>query len=165
MNNNAVPSIWTDELIAELTKLWAEGYSAGVIAEQFGVTRNSVIGKVFRLNLISPEKKRVARQKVAAPKKVQRRDISKIVTMGAGQRIIRSSEAVDKYQLRCVEIAPRHLALVDLEPDDCRYPYGNETITFCGHPKMAGSSYCVPHKHLTSEPPRAPIHRFARVAA
>ena len=55
--------------------------------------------------------------------------------------------------LRCVGIVPRHLSLLDLEPDDCRYPFGGdaegEAITFCGHPRREGSSYCVSHFHLT----------------
>jgi GcrA cell cycle regulator len=59
-------------------------------------------------------------------------------------------------KLRCVGIVPRHLSLVDLEPGDCRYPYGGdkegEAITFCGHPSREGSSYCVSHFHLTSAP-------------
>ena len=59
-------------------------------------------------------------------------------------------------KLRCVEIAPRHLSLVELEAGDCRYPYGGdeegEAITFCGHPRREGSSYCTPHFHLTRGP-------------
>jgi GcrA cell cycle regulator len=45
------------------------------------------------------------------------------------------------------------ISLIELGPNDCRYPYGGEkdgeAITFCGHPKVPGSSYCVPHFHLT----------------
>jgi GcrA cell cycle regulator len=59
-------------------------------------------------------------------------------------------------KLRCVEINPRHLSLLDLERGDCRYPYGGEedgeAITFCGHPRRLGSSYCTPHFHLTRGP-------------
>jgi len=48
------------------------------------------------------------------------------------------------------------LSLIDLEPGDCRYPYGGdedgEAITFCGHPRRQGSSYCTPHFHLTRGP-------------
>jgi GcrA cell cycle regulator len=59
-------------------------------------------------------------------------------------------------QLRCVGITPRHLLLIDLEPGDCRYPYGGneegEAITFCGHVRRPGSSYCVSHFHLTRGP-------------
>jgi GcrA cell cycle regulator len=65
-------------------------------------------------------------------------------------------ERTEAVELRCVEIAPRHLSLIDLEPGDCRYPYGGdedgEAITFCGHPRRQGSSYCTPHFHLTCGP-------------
>src|ERR1700742_4940648 len=43
---------WTEERVAELKKLWAEGHSASQIAKKLGsVTRNAVIGKVHRLGL------------------------------------------------------------------------------------------------------------------
>ena len=62
----------------------------------------------------------------------------------------------ETVKLRCVEVDPRHLSLTELEPDDCRYPYGaneeGEAITFCGHPRRQGSSYCAPHFHLTRGP-------------
>ena len=56
-------------------------------------------------------------------------------------------------KLRCVGVRPRLIALVELEPGDCRYPYGGdkegEEIGFCGHPRQPGSSYCAPHVGLT----------------
>ena len=59
-------------------------------------------------------------------------------------------------KLRCIGIEPRHLSLVELEKGDCRYPYGGdeegEAITFCGHPRRPGSSYCAPHFHLSRNP-------------
>ena len=62
-------------------------------------------------------------------------------------------ERAEAVKLRCVGITPRLLSLVELEANDCRYPYGGdkegEAITFCGHPRLAGSSYCAPHFHLT----------------
>src|ERR1041385_458667 len=43
---------WTDERVAQLTKLWADGLSASQIAAELGgITRNAVIGKVHRLGL------------------------------------------------------------------------------------------------------------------
>ena len=65
-------------------------------------------------------------------------------------------DAVATPELRCVEVGPRHLSLIDLERGDCRYPYGGdeegEAITFCGHPRRPGSSYCTPHFHLSRNP-------------
>jgi GcrA cell cycle regulator len=54
---------------------------------------------------------------------------------------------------RSVGIKPRLISLIELGPNDCRYPYGGEkdreAIAFCGRPKVPGSSYCAPHFHLT----------------
>jgi GcrA cell cycle regulator len=65
-------------------------------------------------------------------------------------------ERTETVKLRCVEIDPRHVSLTDLRIEDCRYPYGGdkegEAITFCGHPRRQGSSYCAPHFHLTRGP-------------
>lgn len=63
---------------------------------------------------------------------------------------------VKPVKLRCVDVSPRRLPLVELERNDCRYPYGGdeegEPISFCGHPRREGSSYCTPHFHLTRNP-------------
>ncbi len=75
-------------------------------------------------------------------------------------------EKTEMPKLRCVEIEPRHLSVVDLERGDCRYPYGGdeegEAITFCGHPRRPGSSYCTPHFHL-SRGPGTPSERAAHL--
>jgi GcrA cell cycle regulator len=59
----------------------------------------------------------------------------------------------EPVKLRCVGIRPRLISLVELEPGDCRYPYGGdkegEKIAFCGHARQPGSSYCAPHFGLT----------------
>jgi len=75
---------------------------------------------------------------------------------------------VAPVKLRCVDIEPRHLSLTELERGDCRYPYGGdeegEAITFCGHPRRPGSSYCSPHFHLSRNPVE-PHDEFRFVAA
>ncbi|MDP3076605.1 GcrA family cell cycle regulator [Bradyrhizobium sp.] len=66
------------------------------------------------------------------------------------------TERPRRVKLRCVQILPRHLPLIELEAGDCRYPYGgdaeDEAITFCGHPRREGSSYCLGHFNLTRGP-------------
>ena len=44
---------WTEERVAELRRLWAQGLSASQIAKRLGtdITRNAVIGKAHRLGL------------------------------------------------------------------------------------------------------------------
>ncbi|MBR0869530.1 hypothetical protein JQ633_04105 [Bradyrhizobium tropiciagri] len=65
------------------------------------------------------------------------------------------SARLDLPELRCAEVMPRHLSLLELQSGDCRYPYGGdsegEMMTFCGHPCRPGSSYCAPHFHLSRD--------------
>ena len=78
----------------------------------------------------------------------------KLCKTGPGQieSVAAGLERIAAVKLRCVGITPRLLSLVALEANDCRYRYGgdkeDEAITFCGHPRFAGSSYCAPHFYL-----------------
>ena len=75
---------------------------------------------------------------------------------------------IKPVKLRCVAIEPRHLSLIELERGDCRYPYGGdeegEAITFCGHPRRPGSSYCAPHFHLSRNPVEPPERAVSAVS-
>ena len=65
--------VWTDDKIKKLKKMWSAGKPATEIAKTLGMSKNSIIGKVHRLNLPtrpSPIKAEVKPQKKAAPKKV-----------------------------------------------------------------------------------------------
>lgn len=43
--------------------------------------------------------------------------------------------------------------LMELEPDDCRYPFGDSApFTFCGDAALVGSSYCEVHHLLCTKP-------------
>ena len=64
-------------------------------------------------------------------------------------------------------------SLLDLEPEDCRYPFGDETIMFCGEARIEKSSYCEFHHRLCgvkpiSNAPKARVYHgtdFSRGAA
>ncbi len=45
------PKTWTPERIETLKALWNDGLSAAEIAEEIGVSKNTVIGKAYRLDL------------------------------------------------------------------------------------------------------------------
>ena len=52
---------WTEQMIEDLKRMWDEGLSTGEIGKRLGVTKNSIIGKVHRLQLTarpSPIKKK-----------------------------------------------------------------------------------------------------------
>ena len=52
---------WTDEMVEDLKKMWKKGLTTNEIAKNLGVSKNSIVGKVHRLNLTarhSPIKKK-----------------------------------------------------------------------------------------------------------
>jgi GcrA cell cycle regulator len=150
---------WTAEQSQALRDHLARGLSfaraAAEINARFGTayTRNAAIGRGKRMGLIGPGR-REARPvpATAAPRRAKARKRHGAEPPRPEPEIV-PAVAPAPVQLRCVGISPRLISLVELEPCDCRYPYGgdkeHEPIAFCGHPRRAGSSYCTPHFHLT----------------
>ena len=156
---------WAPEHSQALRELLAKGTSfseaADTINAKFGTwyTRNATIGRAKRMGMADSD-----RQQPALPGAV-RPEPEKMPERHASE--FRTSEfrwplrppvfqCVAPAKLRCVEVDPRRLSLLELECNDCRYPYGGnvegEAITFCGHPRRKGSSYCTAHFRLTSDP-------------
>jgi len=42
---------WSDEVIAQLRALWADGHSTAEMGRRLGVTKNAIVGKAHRLDL------------------------------------------------------------------------------------------------------------------
>jgi GcrA cell cycle regulator len=154
-------SSWAEQHSQALREYLAKGLSFSQIAEALNArfntaySRNATIGRARRLGLSAPERpKRPAPLK--SPTKPARPRIKKVDARASTVSRPKAAGPAEALKLRCVGIVPRHLSLIDLKPGDCRYPYGGdqdgEAITFCGHPRREGSSYCVAHFHLTSGP-------------
>jgi GcrA cell cycle regulator len=156
-------SSWEEAHSIALRELVEKGVPFSEIARalnaRFGTaySRNAAIGRARRMGLsvplpLSPAGPFPAAKKPDARRICEKR--SRNLLKPAAKPTVLERAAV--LQLRCVAVTPRHLALVDLEADDCRYPYGGdaegEPITFCGHPRREGSSYCPSHFHLTTLP-------------
>lgn len=152
---------WAPEHSAALRELMAKGLSYSEIAktinERFGTnyTRNATIGRSKRMGLTRPAKP-ASPQHVppqTRPSRTHRAGSAGAATKAEPIPAIQHAEPV---KLRCVGIRPRLVPLVELEAGDCRYPYrgdkDGEPITFCGHPRREGSSYCTPHFRLTRDP-------------
>jgi GcrA cell cycle regulator len=63
-------SIWTPDLIQNLSRLWDEGHSTAEIGRRLGISKNAVVGKAHRLALTprpSPLKRPPVRHAPAAP--------------------------------------------------------------------------------------------------
>ena len=158
-------SNWEAEHTQALREYLARGLSfseiAAAINSRFNTaySRNAAIGRATRLGLAGPERqgdnlrhfpKRPPKARKSRLRQPRERHIPGFMPR------LPAFETTEMPKLRCVEIVPRHLALVDLESGDCRYPYGGdeegEAITFCGHPWQEGFSYCTPHVQLTRNP-------------
>ena len=122
-------------------------------------SRNATIGRARRMGLSGPERpdRPASRNRSESPSGAAAQDARTLPCPHRGR--CRSSNGPRRCKLRCVGIVPRHLSLLELEPGDCRYPYGGdaegEAITFCGHPRREGSSYCV----VAFSPDARPRHR------
>jgi GcrA cell cycle regulator len=133
--------------------------AADAIDAKFGTayTRNAAIGRGKRMGLAGPAKPKEPRRVprgTSTPRR--RRSRKRRAAEPVKPKPVQPKPALvctEPVKLRCVGIKPRLVALINLERGDCRYPYGGdkdgEAITFCGHPRREGSSYCTAHFHLT----------------
>jgi GcrA cell cycle regulator len=155
---------WTNEHSEALRQYLREGMSylesSKALNAKFktAYSRSAIIGRAKRMGLFTAEQRddppssspaRCSRKELIPLREARERHVPEFVPR------IPLFQAYELPKLRCVEINPRHLALVDLEAGDCRYPYGGdeegEAITFCGHPQQDDSRYCGPHFHLTRD--------------
>ncbi len=155
--------VWAEEHSKALREYLERGLPYSAIASALNArfntayTRNAAIGRARRMGLSGEDQAdRGGRSKPKPqPSAAQLKKFRVRFFAQSGPPAERFERAA-MPKLRCVEILPRHLSLLELEEGDCRYPFGGdregEPITFCGHPRREGSSYCVPHFHLTSGP-------------
>ena len=149
---------WAPEHSDALRQYLAKGMSYSEIADAINAkfkttySRSAALGRAKRMGLGGPDQpKNGLRPPLSAKPPLLRRLRERYAAEFT--RPVPIFERTETLKLRCVEIDPRHLSLMELERGDCRYPYGGdgegEAITFCGHPRRKGSSYCAPHFHLT----------------
>ena len=159
---------WPPEHSQALCDLHAKGMSYAEIAEainaRFGThyTRNATLGRGKRIGLVSPKtagpKHPMLPRKPKKPKIKPKTRLKAPSEPNPGLAVAVAQPVVERapVRLRCVGISPRLVAFDDLEPGDCRYPYGGDKdgdpIRFCGHPRRPGASYCTPHFDLTRDP-------------
>ncbi len=146
---------WSEERVALLRKLWAEGLSASQIAKQLGgVTRNAVIGKVHRLGLAGratpsrPAKRpvRTARPRVVGPSAPRLR-----MPSSEPRPIIPDLEPVRLEDGRAATV-------LTLNESMCKYPIGDPTdpdFAFCGRGAAGNAPYCQDHSRLAYQPSQA----------
>ena len=158
------PGHWPSEHSDALCDYFFKGLSYAEIGRQinarFGTayTRNAVIGRAKRIGLGIGSPERMISPSIVPSLPGGSAPLSPPRATPPGLNLPPPSalKPANPVKLRCVGVQPRLITLDELERGDCRYPYGGdkegEAISFCGHPRQPGSSYCAPHARLTRGP-------------
>jgi GcrA cell cycle regulator len=155
---------WTEERVAELKKLWAEGHSASQIAKRLGsVTRNAVIGKVHRLGLsgrATPSRPVKRPPRLARPKPQQQLP-RQAAARGANALAVREASSPAPHVEVETNIEPQRLpngdmvTVLTVKDTMCKWPIGDpaeSSFGFCGHATSENSPYCADHARVAFQP-------------
>lgn len=171
-NETVESAYWPPAHCEALSEFVTRGMSyraaADAINARFGTSysRSAALGRGRRMGLGEADRSRPPTAESPLRQALTPgRDDSALLELLRRRPVFQRLSAV---RLRTVDVNPRHLTLVELERGDCRYPYGGElegdAVTFCGHRRRKGSSYCTPHFHLTRNPD-VPAERAAPQAS
>lgn len=153
---------WTDEMVEDLKRMWHEGLTTGEIGKRLGVSKNSIVGKVHRLNLSgrpSPIKKKEEDGISAQPQKPkEEKKAAKSAPAPEPEAKLAVKESIAARQESrsfCPATEERGKSgktmLTDLDNHTCRWPLGDpkdENFHFCGKKVKIGQTYCEEHANI-----------------
>jgi len=137
---------WTDQRIAQLKAMVADGGTAGSIAAEWGATRNTIAGKMDRLGLRRgrpPKESKRPRSVIRRHKK--NRPIGPVMPVAVPTAPPPEPLPPPPFQPGPVELDNPVLALTHAS---CRFPIGDPRhadFRFCCAPKVGVSPYCELH--------------------
>ena len=146
---------WTDERVALLTKLWADGLSASQIAAELGgITRNAVIGKVHRLGLSGRAKSPSSSS--PRPRKARSSGMLRVSrpSMRGTTALAYEYDAEPEPELIEIPVEQRK-TLLQLTEKTCRWPVGDtgsQDFFFCGGDTVNELPYCSYHSRVAYQP-------------
>ena len=146
---------WTDEQRQKVIELWSAGKSARYIAAELGstITRNAVIGLVYRMGIKSPRPNPHASVRPHAIRRTGARSTRQ-------NRWRRRTPQARRLVQEPPPIQPEPISLAAARAGDCRWPLDDpldvEGFHFCGASVWPGSSYCPGHHALAHRPQGRP---------
>jgi GcrA cell cycle regulator len=142
---------WTAERIELLKNRFEAGLSCRQIANDIGVSRNAVIGKLSRLNL--------TREKNADARRPARKSAAKGRRRGSVPRLQYEMLSALYAEPQNATDEPIHnghcCSLLELSEERCRWPIstpGAADFCFCGNTPVEGLPYCPGHTRLAYRP-------------
>ena len=151
----------------KVVELWNQNLTGTEIAKEMGLTRNAVLGLIFRLRsrgdvelrhdipveLRKPQPPREPKPKIEKPKKVKREN----VVVFKPREVSLPKFRPDPAQIVMEFVMPANpITLMELGPNSCRYILSVDTpvgAVYCGEPK-AIKSYCMHHASLCYYKPK-----------
>ena len=146
---------WTAERLELLKSRFEAGLTCRQIADDIGVSRNAVIGKLSRLNLTREKRDDILRM----PRRARKH--------AAQERRPRSVPRLQYQMLQTLYAEPQSLAdnqpihsdhccsLLELSEERCRWPIstpGAADFCFCGNTPLDGLPYCPGHTRIAYRP-------------
>jgi GcrA cell cycle regulator len=132
---------WSAERIAQLKSGFNAGLSCAQIANEIGVSRNAVIGKMNRLGLSRGRTPRTPRARASGPSTRQPQILTQRFLLKA---LFASAPVADDV------VSAEPCSLLNLAPRKCRWPISGAGtgFTFCGNTTVDGVSYCAGHARM-----------------
>lgn len=148
-----VPDKWTDEKTARAIELWKQGFSAGRIAAELGVTRNAVIGRLNRLGYRRDSIDSAWRSRVATMANEQRKAKKAKKEKREGKLLKKPNLLSKLLELPLPPDDPDDIAtttVIDREPHQCAWPIKEPSEQkLCGREIVRGlpwgTPYCAKH--------------------
>jgi GcrA cell cycle regulator len=149
---------WNDDTIGRLRTLWAEGHATAEIGRRLGISKNAVVGKSHRLNLVarpSPIRRDGAKQpRVRRPRCPSLTELQPRTTPTPA----RDPPAPQSSTAPVQNVAPVVRASPVVRPvyvprgkQPCCWPIGEpgrSSFRFCNVPNVEGKPYCPEHCSL-----------------
>jgi GcrA cell cycle regulator len=150
---------WNSERIELLKRFFHAGLSCSQIANEMGVTRNAVIGKMSRLGLSRPKEVSARQQeqrraaKLARPKTPAAwRPKRPRLNIATQHEILMAAFPATPSRAEDIPIHNgRGCTLLELGREQCRWPIshpGAADFCFCGHAPVQGLPYCPGHARI-----------------
>ena len=144
---------WTPEKEEKLKELWKKGHSGSEIANILadGTTRNSVLGKAFRLKLETRAVSKKTTIKVSS--NTEKNNAPEIKNQKLGRKARFKALLLDKNFEQ-----ENPTKLEDLTDQLCRWPLGEKmepASFFCGRKSLEKFSYCKLHVLYAFQPKNA----------
>lgn len=139
---------WTEEMIDSLKQMWKEGLTTTEIAKRLGVSKNSIVGKVHRLNL------------KARPSPIKKKEETIVAEINntKEENVKQATKPIKKINISPINVSTDHikkensyLKLTELDNHTCRWPIGDprdDNFCFCGKSVRSGQTYCEEHSAI-----------------